>query len=118
MESIKKYKKSNSKIEKTQLIYIFQEFFISVTIAIFINLILGSFMLLPIGISRIGIYSVIVFIILTAIAISKYELFNVKFILTEILVSAIALVLLYQAIVSPTIQWRILDGIILSFFVF
>lgn len=113
-----KYRRASNKIERTQIVYIFTGFLIFTAIAAFINLILGSFILIPVEIARIGIYSVVIFSIFTAVAITKYELFNIKLILTEILIGAIALVLLYQVIVTSNLQWKLMDGVVFILFCF
>ncbi len=52
----------------------------------------------------------------TALAITRYHLFGIEVILTEILVGVIGILLLIQIFVAPTIFWKIINGIIFLLF--
>jgi len=52
----------------------------------------------------------------TSLAITRYHLFGIEVILTEILVVAIGILLLIQIFVAPTFLWRIVNGIIFVLF--
>jgi len=52
----------------------------------------------------------------TALAITRYHLFGIEVILTEILVLVIGILLLIQIFVAPTIFWKIVNGIIFLLF--
>ena len=52
----------------------------------------------------------------TALAITRYHLFGIEVILTEILVLVIGILLLIQIFVAPTIFWKIINGTIFLLF--
>lgn len=56
------------------------------------------------------------FIVFTTLAIIRYHLFEVKIILTELLVGAMGIVLLIQIFLAPTSGWRISSLVIFSLF--
>jgi len=52
----------------------------------------------------------------TTLAITRYHLFGIEVILTEILVGAIGILLLIQIFIAPAFLWRIVNGIIFLLF--
>ena len=110
-----KYKKSIG-IEKTQIFYVFLGIFISAIFAAPINLILPQIIFVPLNIARVGIYSFLAFSIFSTYAILRHHLFKIRVILTEILVGTIASILLFQALVTESLLWKILGFFLLSFF--
>jgi len=78
-----------------------------------------SFILPLIGIFRFSPLdspSSLFLLLFTAIAITRYHLFEIRVILTEILVGAIGLILLVQAITADTIGWKVFGFILLVLF--
>lgn len=63
-------------------------------------------------------FFVIFYLIFTAFAVARYNLFGIVVILTELLVGAIGTVLFIQMFVTPMILWKIINGIVFSLFVF
>lgn len=66
---------------------------------------------------RIGNYSLIFFIGFTAYAIIAKKLFGIIVILTELLVTAIGLVMIIQIFMAPDISWRLINGIVFALFI-
>ena len=64
-----------------------------------------------------GNYSAIFLIVFTAYAIIKRQLFNIKIVLTELLVGVIGIILLVQAFTAPNFIWKTLNGIISILFI-
>ena len=95
--------KISTGVEKTQILYVFLGIFIFAIIATPINLILPQFIFVPLGIARIGIYSFFAFSILTTFAIIRYHLFDIKIILTELLVGAIGIILIVLPFFMPSL---------------
>jgi len=114
-ELVLKYKKSTG-IERTQIFYVVLGFSISAVIAVTLNLILPPLVFIPSNLARLGIYGILIFCIFTALAITRYHLFEIRVIATEILVGAVALILLVQALTAETLLWRILGFGLLSLF--
>lgn len=112
---LKKYKRSRG-IEKLQLQYFSIGLFLFlVGSAIFnmaIPIITGSAEL-----AKFGPYFCIFLIGYTALAITRYHLFEIRVILTEILVGAIAIILFVQIFTAPTTLWRITNSLIFILFV-
>ena len=69
-------------------------------------------------ISLLSFIFILIFLGIVGYAISKYQLMNIKVILTEFLITVIALVLLIQFILSETIFEYIWEGILLLAFLF
>jgi len=69
--------------------------------------------------SKLGPLGTIFLLFFTFLAITRYHLFGIEVILTEILVGVIGILLLVQIFVAPTILWRIVNsGIFVLFCVF
>lgn len=60
--------------------------------------------------------SSIILIIFTTLAITRHHLFGIRLILTEILVAAIGLTLLIQALTAETLGWKIFGFVLLILF--
>jgi signal transduction histidine kinase len=112
---ILKYKKSIG-IERNQIFYVFLGLFIAVLIALPLNLILPQVIFIPTEFARIGVYAFLSFCIFTAFAITRYHLFEIRVILTEILVVATGLTLLVQAIIAEAILLKVLGGFLVVLF--
>jgi len=110
-----KYKESIG-IEKTQIFYVFLGIFISAIFAAPINLILPQIIFVPLNIARIGIYSFLAFSLFSAYAILKHHLFEIRVILTEILVGVVASILLFQALITESLLWKIIGFVLLILF--
>lgn len=113
-----KYRKASTHVQRLQILYVLIGLFVSVFLASILNLILPQIFLLPLEISRIGIYSILVFCILTSYAILKHHLFNIKVIATEILTFAIWIILVIKLLLGQTWQDCIIDGGLLFFVIF
>lgn len=110
---IKKHKRSN-RIQKLQIRYILIGYSVSLLIALMTNLILVS-----LGRSEYSIFgppSTIIFVIFTTYAIIKHHLFDVKVILTEILVGVIGFILFIQIVISEPLWLKGLQLIIFTLF--
>jgi len=110
-----KYKKSIG-IEKAQIFYVFLGIFISAIFAAPINLILPQITFVPLNIARVGIYSFLAFSLFSAYAILKHHLFEIRVILTEILVGVVASILLFQALITESLLWKIIGFVLLILF--
>ena len=97
-----KAKKEKKKIEQIQAKYIFLSF---------VGFAVGSYAFLPaygIDINPLGAYlGGILAASLLFFSITKYHLFDIRVILTEILVGVMGIVLLVQIFLAPTFNWRI-----------
>ena len=62
-------------------------------------------------------YSWVFFIFFTTLAITRYHLFGIVVILTELLVGVIGLVLLIQIFMAPNLLWQIINGIVFVLFI-
>ncbi len=60
--------------------------------------------------------TVSIYVLLTTFAIFRYHLFEIRIILTELLVGAIGLVSLIQTFSAPSFSWRILNSVIFILF--
>lgn len=113
----KKYFQTTNLKEKLKIQYILLGFFFLIMLNfafnIFFPLILGNFQY-----SYFGNYSFIILIGFTAYAIIKKDLFDIKIVLTEILVGGIALLLLIQDLTSKTAIEYVWKTIILVAFIF
>lgn len=112
---ITSYRKSSG-IKKIQSFYILTGLSISALIILILNLILPQIVFIPLFISRFGIYGLIFFIFFTTLAIARYHLFGIRVILTEILVSIIAILLFTQVLISKNTFEYIWKGILFSIF--
>ena len=108
-----KYKELKG-IEKIQTLYVLLGLSFSAIIALVMNLFLQD--LVSVNVFRIGNYGIFFFVGFTTYAILKHHLLEVKVILTEISVGAIALLLLVQALASENIFGYIWNGILLLIF--
>jgi len=109
----KKYQRSSGLL-KMQLKYMFVGILCSILFGTIFNLFLPSF-----GNFRfnwLGQITTIFYIGFITAAITRYHLFEIRVILTEVLVSLIALVLLFQALTAPTFILKILGLGVLSLF--
>jgi signal transduction histidine kinase len=108
------YKKAKD-IEKKQLFYLLLGLSISIFFGTLTNLIIPqiypfihSYYYGPLG--------VIFFVMFTALAITRYHLFGIEVILTEILVGVIGILLIIQIFTTSSALWRIVNGIIFVLF--
>jgi len=106
---IAKYQRSKGE-ERLQILYPLLGLSFSAGIIFFLNLVLGVFLPLPPEVLRGGNYSLLIFFVLTAFAITRYHLFGIEVILTEILVGAIGILLLIQVFAAPTFSWKLFNG--------
>lgn len=112
---VNSYRKSSG-IKKIQYFYVLTGLSITAITILFINLILPQFIFIPVSITRFGSYSLIFFILFTTIAIARYHLFNIKVILTEILVGLISVLLFIQLLISHSIFEYLWKGVLLLTF--
>lgn len=99
-------------VEKTRMKYFFVGLILFMFFAFSLNVILPSIT----GqneLAKYGPYSMILLIGLTAYAILKHQLFNIKVILTETAVVLFSMAILTQTLSSKTIGQGVLNGIIL-----
>jgi signal transduction histidine kinase len=114
---VRKYRKSVG-IEKEQLKFISFGLILTAISAILLNA------LVPLIIesarsAKLAPTTTIFFLLFTFLAITRYHLFGIEVILTEILVALIGILLLVQIFVAPTILWRIVNsGIFVLFCIF
>jgi len=108
--SIKKELKSSFKYFQIEYVLVAMIFYILASVDFAVNY---GFEFYPIG-----FIFILIFLGIVGYAISKYQLMNIKVILTEFLITVIALVLLIQFILSETIFEYIWEGILLLAFLF
>ena len=111
---ISKYRKSSG-VEKKQVQFLLLGFLLSAVGILATNVILP----LITGtnpFARYGPYFITFFIVFTTYAITRHHLLGIRVVLTEILVGAIGLVLLVQAIIAETLAWKIFGFILLILF--
>jgi len=65
-----------------------------------------------------GNFVIFLYPLIIAFAITRYHLFNIKVILTEMLVGVMGILLLIQVFLAPTLTWRISSLAIFLFFCF
>lgn len=96
-------------VQKIQTRYVLWGLLLSALIILITNIILPNVLKIPSPpiVSRIGIYSTIIFVAFTAFAIVKHHLLGIRVILTETLVAAIGLILLVQATLAKGL-WDII----------
>ncbi|MBC7073976.1 hypothetical protein H5T58_01145, partial [Candidatus Parcubacteria bacterium] len=68
------------------------------------------------GYSQLGPFATIFFIFFTALAITRYHLFGIEVILTELMVGVIGILLIVQIFMAPALWWKIVNGIIFALF--
>jgi len=61
-------------------------------------------------------YAWVFFIFFTTLAITRYHLFGIEVILTEILVVVIGLLLIIQIFTTPSLSWKVANGVIFVLF--
>jgi len=103
--------------KKLKFQYFFIGIFIFATMNVVFNVIFPLF-LKEYRYFSLGNYSTIFLLGFTAYAIVKRELFGIKVVLTQFLVATIAILLLIQTILAPSIEGRLLNGGILAAFLF
>lgn len=113
--SFRKYKTLEGLIKK-QSGYLFAGLFISFVLATITNLICPLFKIGPPYISQYGPLSLIFFIGFTTLAITRYHLFEIKVILTELLVGLMGIILLVLPFLMPTSTLKILTFVIFLLF--
>ena len=99
-----KYKISKGDI-KFQLQYVFTGIAIDIFCGTTFNLILplmGNYSLV-----WLGPISTLISLVFIALAITRYHLFEIRVILTELLVGLMGIILLVQILLAPTFTWRI-----------
>jgi signal transduction histidine kinase len=116
-------------LKRHQSIYVFLGFFISSGIILILNLILEQVIFVPREIARFGIYGLIIFEGLTAYAITKHRLMDIRVVISRTAAWLITvgllgsiylgLVWLYRTFISPRIDllflaWTILYGILVG----
>ena len=112
---IKKYT-TLAKEEKLKTQYFFIGLFIFVSMNVIFNILL-PLVQHSIKYWQFGNYSVIFLLGFTAYAIVRRQLFDIKVVLTELLVGMIGIVLLVQVFTAPSPVWKILNGIIFILFI-
>lgn len=110
----RKYRKSKGE-EKNQVGYFFLGSSISIIIGSATNLIYPLLTGLS-TYSKFGPISTIFLVLFTTLAITRYHLFGIKVILTELLVGVTALILLIQTILAETLWLKVLGFGLLSLF--
>ena len=107
--------KNLRRLERRQIFY----FFIGLTLSIIggslTNLILPQFKLV-VHLYQYGPLTVVFFIIFTTFAITRYRLFEIRVILTELLVGLMGIILVILPFVMPTSSLKILTGAVFILF--
>ena len=106
--------KKCSLVERTQIKYIIWGSVTSLSLGIFANAVL-----LLMGISQassLGPFVTIIWVTALAIAILRHHLFNIKAVLTEILVFVIGTILLIQVFIAGTLTRQVINGGIFLFY--
>jgi len=75
-------------------------------------LMFGISLLPPVGQPLIALY-----VIILTFAITRYHLFGIIVILTELLVAVIGLVMIIQIFIAPNLLWRLINGIVFVLFI-
>ncbi|MCZ2846057.1 MAG: ATP-binding protein [Candidatus Bathyarchaeota archaeon] len=102
-------------VKKAQLAYVLigVVFYISIVFTVtFVLPLLGN-----LSFTALDSPSSLILLIFTTYAITQHRLFGIRVILTEILVGAIGIVLLIQAITAETLGWRIFGVVLLVLFI-
>jgi len=95
-------------IKKLQISYVIIGAILYITVAVLVNFILpllGNFKFVALDTP-----SSLFLFFFTALAITRYHLFGIEVILTEILVGVIGILLMVQIFTAPTTLWRIVNG--------
>jgi signal transduction histidine kinase len=103
------YKKTSG-AEKSQAAYFLLASFI---------MIISSLGFLPaygIDLPPFSYFATVFFVLILTLAITRYHLFGIKVILTEILVATIGILLMIQIFTASTFLWKIVNGIIFILF--
>lgn len=103
-------------IRKTQISYVMVGAILYISIVCVVSFILPLFGILKF--TALDSPSSLFLIFFTTLAITRHHLFGIRLILTEILVGAIGLVLLVQAMTAETLGWQIFGFILLILFGF
>ena len=106
-----KYKKVDRAVQR-QIIYILVGALLTLLGVLFITLILPQISEISVSIARLGIYSILFLVGLTAYAIVETHLFDIRVIATELLVVLIGLALLIDTLLSKTLLEGGLKGIL------
>jgi len=96
-------------VYRSQLKYILIGFSLTIIFSVFFESVLPVFFNIYIF-SKLSLISIIFVIFTTALAITKYHLFNIKIILSEILIGIIAILLLIQTLTSKYTSSKIING--------
>ncbi|MEI6040091.1 MAG: ATP-binding protein [Candidatus Berkelbacteria bacterium] len=115
--SLSKLKKMSG-LEKSQLIFVLVGFFILIVVAVIANLVLPLIYPEIATISRLGYSGIIIWASITAYAIIKKNLFDIKVILTETATVIVSLALLVQLIVADNSVQKIISSVILGLVVY
>jgi len=108
-------------IKRIQTQYVLIGLVLTTFIVLTTNIIIPNILKIPSPplVSRIGIYSTLLFIVFTSYAIIKHHLFNIKVIATALFTAIVGLILFIQAIVASSLVIKILNtGIFLLFCLF
>ncbi|MFA5742627.1 MAG: histidine kinase N-terminal 7TM domain-containing protein [Candidatus Paceibacterota bacterium] len=106
--SVLKYKELKETIKKRQASYFLVGIFLSFILTVFTNLMYPMFKLGSYEVPQYGPLCFSFFIVFSAVAILRYRLFDIKIIMTEILVGAMGFVLLFLPFLMSTNILRIL----------
>lgn len=109
------YKKSLG-TQRIQVLYFFLGIAITAGILFVVNLVIGSVFKLSLQVYRGAIASSLAFTTFTGLAITRYHLFGIEVILTEILVGVIGISLVIQIFTAPTVLLRIVNGFLFVLF--
>lgn len=107
------YTKSKG-VKKLQITYILLGAGIYIFIVVMVDFILPLF-----GIKTfipLDSPSSLFFVFFTALAITRYHLFGIEVILTELMVGVIGILLIVQIFMAPALWWKIVNGIIFALF--
>lgn len=102
--------KASKGVEKLQLQYLLLGLLIFAGATIIVNVIIRQIVGSDVY-YRIGNYSVLFFVILVAAAITRYHLFGIQVILTELLVVTMMFLLLIQIFIASTLFLKIVNGL-------
>ncbi len=108
---------SVSKIEKLKVQYFILGVVLFVIGNTIFNVILPT-ILDTVKYQHFGDFSAIFFLGFTAYAIVKKELFGIKIVLVQIIFIILSFIILIQTIFTPSLEWKIINGIILICFIF
>lgn len=111
--------RNSIEIKRTQYLYILTGLVTTAVITILVNLILPQIIFVPLSVGRLGTYSLIFFIFFTTVAIIRYRLFEIRIILTSLLVSVIAILLSANVVDSKTnfeYTWKV--ALLIAFLLF